>query len=174
MGWWDRLNGFLVECPHCHGFHGRPWNIRGLALVSFLINALSFFFTARPAKALPLIVAWAAIFGWVLPRSMGWGDSAEIAVWSVFMLGPMVINAVLLVRHQIDLIGIRSPENLPMGASSDDCCPDHFCKTPSCSLKSCRWTTRQLPRCFSRYAALSPRKGFSISHDREYNTIARE
>ena len=46
----DKLNGFLVECPNCHGLHGRRWNIRGLVFASFILNALSFFFTMRPAK----------------------------------------------------------------------------------------------------------------------------
>jgi hypothetical protein len=66
---WDRLNGFLVECPECHGFYGRRWNIRGLALASFLLNALSFFFTMRPGKAIAAIAAWVLTFWLMLTPS---------------------------------------------------------------------------------------------------------
>jgi hypothetical protein len=54
---WDRLNGFLVECPFCHGYHGRSWSMRSLGLISFLLNALSFAFTMRPARAAVAVVA---------------------------------------------------------------------------------------------------------------------
>lgn len=100
---WDRFQGFLTECPHCHGLHGRAWNIRVLALASFLLNAVSFFFTMRPSRAVVAIVAWAAFFWLVLPRSMAWSANLQAVVFGAFMLGPMLINAVLLVRHQVHL-----------------------------------------------------------------------
>src|SRR5215212_9563658 len=48
---WDSWNGFLVQCPNCGGLHGKRWNIRYVLLASFVFNAISFFFTMRPAKA---------------------------------------------------------------------------------------------------------------------------
>jgi hypothetical protein len=100
---WDKYNGFLVECPSCHGFHGRRWNIRGLVFASFLLNALSFFFTMRPGKALAVIAVWVAAFWLIMPRTEGWPEWAEALAFGALMLGPVIINAVLLVRHQIDL-----------------------------------------------------------------------
>ena len=100
---WDKFNGFLVECPSCHGFHGRRWNIRGLALASFLLNALSFLFTMRPGKALAAIAVWVLAFWLLLPRTETWPDWAQAVAFGTLMIGPMIINAVLLVRHQIDL-----------------------------------------------------------------------
>jgi len=100
---WDKLNGFLVQCPSCHGFHGRRWSIRGLIFASFLLNALSFFFTMRPARAAFAVAVWVTAAWLLLPRSESWPDWAQATLFGAFILGPVVINAALLVRHQIDL-----------------------------------------------------------------------
>ena len=109
---WDRWNGFLLRCPHCRGFHGRAWNIRGLALASFLLNAVSFLFTMRPSKAIPVIILWSVTFWLLLPRSERWPDWEQATLFIALFVGPMVINAVLLIRHEVDLdrlpIGVRT------------------------------------------------------------------
>lgn len=103
MSAWDNFNGFLVECPHCHGFHGRRWNVRAVVGVGFVLNALSFLFTMRPRNAFIAIVAWCAAVWLVLPRIESWPDWAQAVAFGTVILGPAVINAGLLVRHQIDL-----------------------------------------------------------------------
>src|SRR5205823_12307997 len=50
VGGWDKLNGFLIECPSCHGYHGRAWNARVVGFMSLFLNAISFFFTMRPGR----------------------------------------------------------------------------------------------------------------------------
>lgn len=100
---WDRINGFLVLCPHCRGFHGRRWNVRALAFASLMLNALSFFFTMRPWRAVLMLVGWIAFFGLVLPAAERWPDAVQVLAFGIAMLGPMVINALLLIRHQVDL-----------------------------------------------------------------------
>ncbi|HET7436034.1 MAG TPA: hypothetical protein VFN10_15095 [Thermoanaerobaculia bacterium] len=112
---WDRFNGFLVECPHCHGFHGRRWQIRAVAFASFLLNAASFLFTMRPGKALLAMAAWVGFFWFALPRSDGWPEAVRVMIYGALMIGPMLINAILLVRHQIDLD--RAPVVAPTPAS---------------------------------------------------------
>jgi hypothetical protein len=103
MSGWDNFNGFLVECPHCHGFHGRRWSIRAVTAVGFVLNALSFLFTMRPGRALLVIVIWCAAVWLVMPRINPWPDWAQATAFGTVILGPAIINAVLLVRHQIDL-----------------------------------------------------------------------
>src|SRR4051812_1050787 len=47
---WDSWNGFLVQCPHCGGLHGKHWNIGRVLFASFLFSALSFFLQYDPRK----------------------------------------------------------------------------------------------------------------------------
>ena len=97
---WDDWNGFLVECPGCGSLHGKRWDIRRVLLASFVFNAVSFLFTMRPAYGVPWLLAFAAaavagnFYLELLP------DALQIAAASAFILGPMVVNAVVLVNHE--------------------------------------------------------------------------
>lgn len=99
---WDRWNGFLVECPDCHAFHGRSWHPRAVIFGSFFLNVLSFFFTMQPVRAAIVAVAWIAFMFVALPLATQGPDWLEATAFSVAFLGPAVVNAALLVRHQID------------------------------------------------------------------------
>ena len=102
---WDSWNGFLVQCPHCGGLHGKRWNIRRVLLASFVFNAFSFLFTMRPPKS------WIALLGFIVFAIVGnflldnetIPDLVEIAGGIIFLLGPMLINAIVLVNHERDL-----------------------------------------------------------------------
>ena len=100
---WDRLNGFLVECPRCHGYHGRSWNPRVIGFASLFLNALSFFFTMRPGRAFFAIVVWATAIYFLLPKTEYAPQWIEVPAFIFVFLGPLILNMVLLVRHQIDL-----------------------------------------------------------------------
>lgn len=112
MSGWDNFNGFLVECPHCHGFHGRRWSIRAVTAASFVLNVLSFLFTMRPRTAVLTIAIWCTTMWLVLQHVQSWPDWAEAMALGTLMLGPAFVNAGLLVRHQIDLdrhpVAVRS------------------------------------------------------------------
>ena len=102
---WDSWNGFLVECPHCHGLHGKRWNIKRVLLASFLFNALSFLFTMRPRNAVLSLLGFivvAVIGNYFLDR---FPDLFQIALVIVFGFSPMLINAVILIKHERDLDG---------------------------------------------------------------------
>ena len=101
---WDNWNGFLVECPHCHGLHGNRqniWNIRNVLFASFMFNAISFLFTMRLRTAIPLLLGFILVgFGgnYLLDHYEIPGLTA-VAGASVFLLAPMVINAIVLIRR---------------------------------------------------------------------------
>lgn len=102
---WDSWNGFLVQCPNCGGLHGKHWNIRRVLLASFLFNAFSFLFTMRPAKAVPTLLAFiaAVVIGNFFVDSEAIPDLVEVAIGGVILLGPMLINAIVLIKHERDL-----------------------------------------------------------------------
>jgi hypothetical protein len=101
---WDSWNGFLVECPHCHGLHGKSWNIKRVLLASFVFSAFSFLFTMPLKRAVVAILGFAlfAFVGNYLIDHSLIPDIAGLAGGVVFMLGPMLINAILLVKHEHD------------------------------------------------------------------------
>ena len=102
---WDSWNGFLVQCPHCGGLHGKRWNIRRVLLASFVFNAFSFLFTMRPAKALLALtgfIVFAVVGNFVIDNETI-PDLLEIAGAIIFILGPMLINAIVLIKHERDL-----------------------------------------------------------------------
>ena len=101
VGRWEKLNGFLVECPSCHD--GRAWTTRVFGFMSLLLPAISFFFTMRPGRAFFVMILWIAASYFVMPRTDYSPDWIQVTVWIFFLLGPLIINMALLVRHQIDL-----------------------------------------------------------------------
>lgn len=137
---WDRFNGLLVECPYCHAFHGRRWRVRAVALASFLLNALSFMFTMRPRNALLVIAVWVAFFFCTMPRSEAWPEAVQIALYCAFMVGPMLINIFLLIRHQSDL------DRAPVGAL-----PRSVAR--SAAQYATRFSVQQLARAPERFSA---------------------
>src|SRR5215218_346128 len=102
---WDSWNGFLVQCPNCGGLHGKRWNIRRVLLASFVFSAISFFFTMRPAKAALVFAGFVvlAIAGSFLFENEQIPDIVEIILASILMLGPMLINAIVLIKHERDI-----------------------------------------------------------------------
>lgn len=100
---WDDWNGFLVECAHCGGMHGRRRNIRQVMLASFVFNAVSFLFMMRPARAALWLAAFAAaaVAGSLFLDRLP--DTLQVALVSVFALGPMLVNAVVLINHERSL-----------------------------------------------------------------------
>jgi hypothetical protein len=103
VGKWDKTNGFLVECPYCHGYHGRAWNPRVIGFASLFLNAFSFFFTMRPSRAIIALILWAGAIYFFLPKTEYAPDWIQATAFILAFLGPLIINMAVLVRHQIDL-----------------------------------------------------------------------
>ena len=106
---WHSWNGFLVECPHCHGLHGKRWNIRRVLLASFLFSAFSFLFTMRPRNAVLILLGFivAAFIGnYILDRLP---DLLQIVIVIVFIFSPMLVNAIILMKHERDLDNSAPP-----------------------------------------------------------------
>jgi hypothetical protein len=108
---WDSWNGFLVQCPHCGGLHGKRWRIRRVLFASFLFNAFSFLFTMRPRNAslwLSGFVVFAVVGNYLLDSDKI-PDMLEIVGVLVLILGPMLINGIVLIRHERDLDNSAPP-----------------------------------------------------------------
>ena len=75
-------------------------------MAGLMLNFFSFFFTMRPWRAVLTMLGFAAWFVggvYLLDRSHV-VDGPIFMTWLiVFLLGPMILDAVLLIRHQIDL-----------------------------------------------------------------------
>jgi hypothetical protein len=102
---WDDWNGFLFRCPHCEGIHGRPWRAYMILLASVLLNGISFFFTLRWRWALPLFLGFTVLAGFVgfaLDRGQ-LSETLKLALLSAVFLGPLAINSVLLLQHEMAL-----------------------------------------------------------------------
>src|SRR5437763_5599903 len=102
---WDSWNGLLVECPYCHGLHGKRWGIKNILWASFFFNAISFLFTMRLRSGIMLLVGFVLISlgGNYLLDHYQISDMTAVAGVSAFALTPMVINALMLIRHERDM-----------------------------------------------------------------------
>jgi hypothetical protein len=103
---WDRWNGFLVRCTYCQGLYGKPWRTKRVVMAGLLFNLFSFFFTMRPRRAILTMLGFAAWFagGVYLLDRYHIVNGPIFMTWLVgFLLGPMILDAILLIRHQIDL-----------------------------------------------------------------------
>jgi hypothetical protein len=100
---WDRWNGFLVRCPSCNALHGKRWSIKAIALASVFLNVASFFFTMKPLRAITVIVVWCVAAFLIVPRVESAPDAVQATVIGLLILGPVLVNMVLLVRHRIRL-----------------------------------------------------------------------
>jgi hypothetical protein len=102
---WEDWNGFLFRCPHCGGIHGKPWIAYWILLASVLLNAFSFFLTLRWKQALPLFLGF-VVFAVVASLALDRGQISEtfkLALLVTFFLGPLAVNSVLLLKHEIAL-----------------------------------------------------------------------
>jgi hypothetical protein len=102
---WDDLNGFLIRCPHCSGVHGRSWRVYYYALASLLLNALSFFVTMRWKRALPLALAFGLGFlvADQIEKHLAVSQGVLLIVYGLLLLGPLIVNTVLILRHEMAL-----------------------------------------------------------------------
>ena len=76
-----------------------------IMFASFIFNAVSFLFTMRPLKALLLLVGYVLVgFGgnYILDHYQI-PDLLAVLCVAVFFLTPMLINAVVLLRHEHEL-----------------------------------------------------------------------
>ena len=105
---WEADRGFLVPCPSCVHWHGRHWHPRLVLFGSFFLNALSYFLTLRPERALAalsstFVILWLPAIAFPATEIPDWLGLS----WIVCMLfGPLAVNAVLLIRHE-SLLGKR-------------------------------------------------------------------
>jgi len=102
---WDDWNGFLFRCPYCERVHGKPWRAYPTLLASVLLNGISFFFTMRWKHALPWFVGFALLFvsiSFVLDRGQ-LPETLSLALLGVAFMGPLAVNSVLLLRHEMAL-----------------------------------------------------------------------
>jgi len=102
---WEDWNGFLFRCPHCEQIHGKPWNAPVTLLASVLLNAFSFFCTLRWRQALPLFMGFLLLSGigsFVLDRGQ-LSETLKLVLLGMAFLGPLAINSVLLLQHEIAL-----------------------------------------------------------------------
>lgn len=107
---WDSWNNFLVQCPNCGGLHGHHWNIRRVLLASFIFNAFSFLFTMRAPQAWIVLGVFIALeVGTYFLDSEKIPDMLELAGVSLLLLGPMLINAIVLIKHERDLDNSAAP-----------------------------------------------------------------
>jgi uncharacterized membrane protein YjjP (DUF1212 family) len=92
-------------CPHCRGWHGKPWGFQRTLLAGFFFNALSFFFTMRPRRAVAMIALFVIVCWGLASLAINYEDvdAFMIAAVGTLVLGPVLINAVVLVRHQMRL-----------------------------------------------------------------------
>lgn len=155
---WDDWNGFLVICPHCKKLHGKNWNKKAILWGSFFINALSFFFTMRPLKALVLLMAMLgfAVFGnYVMDREL-LPQSVEFLAVILFIFAPIMLNGILVIIHEKESI-ILNPLK---GNESHHFFKKYFrffptkvliCSSPSHSLHLSRLLFRRSRRRRSRF-----------------------
>jgi hypothetical protein len=102
---WDDWNGFLYLCPYCKRVNGEKWNAFAVCFMGLIINFLSFFFIMRPKKA--LICATAFFFYWCVSSyaidKYQIQDNYQLVLMGIGFLGPMTINAVMLIKHQLNV-----------------------------------------------------------------------
>lgn len=105
IGRWDDWNGFLFRCPHCKRIHGKPWNASAIVLASVLLNALSFLFTIRFKHALSLVLGFVLLFAAlsVALDRVQLSETVKLLLLGAALLGPLAINSVLLLRHEMAL-----------------------------------------------------------------------
>lgn len=114
---WEYANGFLVLCPHCRGYHGKEWGFQRTLLAGLILNAVSFFFVLRPRWAV-LALAAHALLGWLLLAPVAQDElpstTYTAVAFGVVLLGPVLVNGVLLVRHQMKLDAAPPDERAPV------------------------------------------------------------
>jgi hypothetical protein len=114
---WDDLNGFVVLCPHCRAYNGRKWSVRGVLWGGLLLNVLSFFLVMRPKNAALCSLPLGALLA--LGDSLNVTSSSDLVqglYFGALLLGPVLVNAAVLVRHSV-LVGTKAPVALTHSAA---------------------------------------------------------
>lgn len=102
---WDLRSGALAVCPHCNLRTGRPWSPRSVLGFTLLTKFVSLFFTMRPKPASSSAGGWLCFWvagGWQVEVSSV-RPALEVPYLVLGLLQPIVINATVYVRHEIDL-----------------------------------------------------------------------
>jgi hypothetical protein len=102
---WDAWNGFLFRCGNCRQVHGKSWNGLAVVLGSLFLNSLSFFFTFRWRLALALFGGFVGLdfaLAYTVDHLQIEGNG-QLVMMGVMFLGPLIINSVALLRHEVDL-----------------------------------------------------------------------
>ncbi len=104
INFWDSINGFLVNCPHCKCAVGKPWNLRSKMRWGFLLvtNFIGLFFTLRPKAA--LIASGGFVAFWLLEplglSSITRGPQETPLMLLAFFV-PWLISIVASIRHEV-------------------------------------------------------------------------
>jgi hypothetical protein len=99
------LEWLLDGLSHCHLRTGHPWRPKPLLWFTFFANLLSFFFTIRPKLAGSVAMAWLCYWvvgAWMI-EAAGLLHALELPYFVLGFFVPVVINAAIYVRHEIDL-----------------------------------------------------------------------
>lgn len=101
MGRWAAWNGFLAACGSCGRYHGKSWSPKTVLLASIALLEVSFFFTMRPAAAAATAASLVlASLAGLRTADLIQSDTVELLSFGVLLLGPLLINALILIRHQ--------------------------------------------------------------------------
>ncbi len=103
--WYD-LNGFLVECPRCHRFHGKRWTAGRIVLAAFCFGPISLFFLLRPDAAMRMFGAWLALWIGASAVSSAFNPpntTVETLSLVVPFLLPLFVAVFEVWRHERDL-----------------------------------------------------------------------
>jgi hypothetical protein len=97
---WDSWNGFLYRCPHCGFAHGKLWRAGSVLFASLIFNLLSFFGTMRPKRAVILAGAFGVFWVVMFFGNFSIPEPYDLLVLGGVFLAPLIINGILLLRHQ--------------------------------------------------------------------------
>ncbi|HEX8618256.1 MAG TPA: hypothetical protein VF911_11775 [Thermoanaerobaculia bacterium] len=103
--WYD-LNGFLVECPRCHRFHGKHWTAARIVMAATIFGPITLFFLLRPAAAMRMFALWVALWFVAAPLYTAF-DPPNAAVEMLCLIVPYLLPLGVAIyevrRHEKDL-----------------------------------------------------------------------
>lgn len=111
---WHSWNNFLVKCPFCNKVTGVYWWAKKVLLISFFIHAFSFFFTMRFSNALITFIGFVilAIGGNYILTKEFLPQLLEIFGVVLFLLAPMIINGIVLLKHNSYVQKVSNKERM--------------------------------------------------------------
>ena len=113
-GRWERWCGFVIRCPLCGAPNGKHWRFKPVLFSGLLFNAISFLFILRPRVAVPLLLLYVLIWAgwaWAMDRELI-SESATLWVTAAVWLSPVLVNAVVLIRHE------KALDEIPLAANT--------------------------------------------------------